>query len=73
MENLNFLTEVLNPVILLIFRYQVWCNVGPADRSMWYHVSSGDPELLLSTIYVPVSTKHDHRHCMSLDLSAYVR
>jgi hypothetical protein len=57
----------------IIFRYQVWCNVGPTDRSMWYHVSSGDTELLLSTIYVPVSAKHDHRHCMSLDLSTYVR
>jgi hypothetical protein len=40
---------------------------------MWDHVSSRDPELLLSTLHVPVSTKHDHRHCMSLDLSTYVR
>jgi len=36
-------------------------------------VSSGDPELLLSSLYVPVSTKHDHRHCMSLDLFTHVR
>jgi len=40
---------------------------------MWDHVSSGDPELLLSSLYVPVSTKHDHRHCMSLDLFTHVR
>jgi len=56
-----------------MFRYQVRCNAGPADRPVWDHVSSGDPQLLLSSLYVPVSTKHDHRHCMSLDLFTHVR